>query len=171
MPAAELVHMATINAQVGPMIEIGKGHKGTRVTANVSSLTVTSDRLNATLATDDAADWLTVGDDGTGLLDVRFTLETDDEALRLVGARAPWVAARVAAARFLNPMDPGLPVPEQEVFSGLIPAYVNDLVTARGTVRLTTWRLQFEPKPGADAALWDGPPIDLPIHRSIYLSI
>ena len=35
MPTAELVHMATINVQVGPMIEVGKGHKGTRVTANV----------------------------------------------------------------------------------------------------------------------------------------
>tara|TARA_A100001037_G_scaffold279515_1_gene281440 strand:- start:649 stop:1077 length:429 start_codon:yes stop_codon:yes gene_type:complete len=80
MPAAELVHMATINVQVGPMIEVGKGHKGTRVTANVSSLTVTSERINASLATDDAADWLTVGDDGTGLLDVRFTLKTDDGA-------------------------------------------------------------------------------------------
>ena len=62
------------------MIEVGRGHKGARVTANVSSLTVTSDRINASLATDDAADWLTVGDDGTGLLDVRFTLETDDGA-------------------------------------------------------------------------------------------
>ncbi len=80
MPTAELVHMATINVQVGPMIEVGKGHKGTRVTANVSSLTVTSERINASLATDDAADWLTVGDDGTGLLDVRFTLKTDDGA-------------------------------------------------------------------------------------------
>ena len=84
MPVAELVHMATMNVQVGPMVEVGKGHKGTRVTANVSSLTVTSDRLNATLATDDAADWLTVGDDGTALLDVRFTLETDDGAFIFV---------------------------------------------------------------------------------------
>ena len=84
MPTAELVHMATINVQVGPMSEVGKGHKGTRVTANVSSLTVTSERINASLATDDAADWLTVGDDGTGLLDVRFTLKTDDGAFSYV---------------------------------------------------------------------------------------
>lgn len=80
MPTAELVHMCTINAQVGPMIEVGSGPKGMRVVANVPSLSVTSDRLNARLATDDAADWLTVASDGTGLLDVRFTLETDDGA-------------------------------------------------------------------------------------------
>jgi hypothetical protein len=36
--------------------------------------------LNARLATDDAADWLTIANDGTGLLHVRFTLETDDGA-------------------------------------------------------------------------------------------
>ena len=42
---------------------------------------VESERLKASLATNDAADWLTISDNGTlGCLDVRFTLETDDGA-------------------------------------------------------------------------------------------
>ena len=48
--------------------------------ANVRSLSVTSERLNARFATDDAADWLTIANRWAGLLDVQFTLETDHGA-------------------------------------------------------------------------------------------
>jgi hypothetical protein len=71
------------------MVEVGSEPKGTRVVANVPSLSVTSERLNARLATDDAADWLTTANDGTGLLDVRFTLETDDGAFIYVEYQGP----------------------------------------------------------------------------------
>ena len=62
-------------------IELGSGPKGVRLISDVVSLEVASERVKASLATNDAADWLTISDNGTlGCLDVRFTLKTDDGA-------------------------------------------------------------------------------------------
>ena len=45
------------------------------------SLSLVGDKINASLATHDAADWLTLSEDGQlGALDVRMTLKTDDDA-------------------------------------------------------------------------------------------
>ena len=80
-PEADLVPMGTITAQLGDQIELGSGPKGDRLISDVVSLEVTSERVKASLATNDAADWLTISDNGTlGCLDVRFTLKTDDGA-------------------------------------------------------------------------------------------
>ncbi len=54
---------------------------GTRVIFEVESANVTGDRLNGTMKGQAAADWLAIGPDGTGSLDVRSLLETDDGAL------------------------------------------------------------------------------------------
>ena len=57
------------------MTEVGSGPKGTRVIVDVASVEVASDKVNATLAPNDAADWLTLSADWTiACLDVRFTL-------------------------------------------------------------------------------------------------
>ena len=73
--------MGTITAQLGDQIELGSGPKGVRLISDVVSLEVASERVKASLATNDAADWLTISDNGTlGCLDVRFTLKTDDGA-------------------------------------------------------------------------------------------
>ena len=80
-PVATLVPMGTITAQLGDQIELGSGPKGVRLISDVVSVEVDCDRVKASLATNDAADWLTVSDNGTlGCLDVRFTLKTDDGA-------------------------------------------------------------------------------------------
>ena len=80
-PVATLVPMGTITAQLGDQIELGSGPKGVRLISDVVSVEVDCDRLKASLATNDAADWLTVSDNGTlGCLDVRFTLKTEDGA-------------------------------------------------------------------------------------------
>ena len=80
-PKANLVPMGTITAQLGDQIELGSGPKGNRLISDVVSLEVASERVKASLATNDAADWLTISDNGTlGCLDVRFTLKTDDGA-------------------------------------------------------------------------------------------
>ena len=80
-PKANLVPMGTITAQLGDQIELGSGPKGVRLISDVVSLEVASERVKASLATNDAADWLTISDNGTlGCLDVRFTLKTDDGA-------------------------------------------------------------------------------------------
>ena len=80
-PVATLVPMGTITAQLGDQIELGSGPKGVRLISDVVSVEVDCDRVKASLATNDAADWLTVSDNGTlGCLDVRFTLKTEDGA-------------------------------------------------------------------------------------------
>ena len=79
--SAELVPMGTITSQLGQRIEVGDGPKGTRLLVDVTSVEVENDRLRASLAATDAADWLTVGSDRTvGCVDVRLTLKTDDGA-------------------------------------------------------------------------------------------
>ena len=78
---AELALMGTITVQLGERIEVGKGPKGTRLVVDVASIEVESDRVRASLAATDAADWLTLSEDGSiGCVDVRFTLKTDDGA-------------------------------------------------------------------------------------------
>ncbi|MGY9002146.1 MAG: DUF3237 family protein [Rhodospirillales bacterium] len=82
MATAELIPMGTITAKIGDEVEVGNGPKGNRLVADVPEIKLESERINATLAINDAADWLTLsGEDGTvGALDVRFTLKTDDGA-------------------------------------------------------------------------------------------
>jgi hypothetical protein len=79
IPNAALESVGTIRVKLGAMTEVGSGPKGTRVIVDVASVEVASDKVKATLATNDAADWLTLSADGTiACLDVRFTLKTDD---------------------------------------------------------------------------------------------
>ena len=79
MATAELVEVGLIEVQLGDFIEVGEGAKGTRLVIDLSEVSVKGDRVNASLAATDAAEWGTVSQDGTLLtLDVRFTLKTDD---------------------------------------------------------------------------------------------
>ena len=72
MPTATLNPAGVITIQLGDRVETGAGPKGARLIVDVLSVKVESDRLNATLATNDAADWLTLSEEGTlGALDVR----------------------------------------------------------------------------------------------------
>ena len=81
VPQATLEPMGVLHVQLGDMIEVGAGPKGPRVIVDVVSIDLQSDKIKASLATNDAADWLTVADDGEiGCLDVRFTLKTHDDA-------------------------------------------------------------------------------------------
>jgi len=83
MSAPVLVHLATMNAQLGsdPFV-IPNGPKGTRVVGEVESVTISGERFNATMVGQAAADWLTIAPDGTyGTLDVRVTLKTHDDVL------------------------------------------------------------------------------------------
>ena len=80
-PVATLVPMGMITAQLGAQTQLGPGPKGVRLISDVVSVEVDSDLVKASLATNDAADWLTISDNGTlGCLDVKFTLKTDDGA-------------------------------------------------------------------------------------------
>lgn len=98
---ATLVPMGTITVQLGDQIKLGSGPKGVRLISDVVSVEVDSDRVKASLATNDAADWLTISDNGTlGCLDVRFTLKTDDGAYIYVeySGRAEMETGQIATA-------------------------------------------------------------------------
>ena len=79
MATAELVELGIINIKLGDFLEVGDGPKGPRLVVEVREASLESERVNASLATRDAADWGTVSDNGKLMsLDVRFTLKTDD---------------------------------------------------------------------------------------------
>lgn len=81
MQHIELKPLGTMVVQLGDTIDVGEGPKGTRFVADVLTVNLTGERIKAELATNDAADWLTVSDSGKlGALDVRLTLKTDDGA-------------------------------------------------------------------------------------------
>ena len=101
MATAELVEAGLIDVRLGDFIEVGEGPKGTRMVVDVPEVTLTSDRVNATLATNDCADWLTMSENGTlGALDVRLTLKTDDGAFIYVeyGGRVNMATGLAATA-------------------------------------------------------------------------
>ena len=101
MATAELVEAGIIDIQLGDFIEVGEGPKGTRLVVDVTEITLKGDRVSATLATNDGADWGTVSEDGILMaLDVRFTLKTDDGAFIYVeyGGRGNLAEGTIAVA-------------------------------------------------------------------------
>ena len=101
VPQATLEPMGVLHVQLGDMVEVGGGPKGPRVVVDVVSIDLQSDKITASLATNDAADWLTIADDGKlGCLDVRFTLKTNDGAFIFVEyqGRGDMEAGLIAAA-------------------------------------------------------------------------
>jgi hypothetical protein len=70
---------------------------GTRIIVEFEQVTWSGDRLRATSRGHTSGDWLTVGPDGTGSLDFRMLLETDDHALIYVHG-----LGRNDATRFLQ---------------------------------------------------------------------
>lgn len=100
MAAPELVHVATMTAPLGEQLAVGAGAKGMRIVAEVDDVTVTGERLTASLAGKSVADWLTLGHDGSyGSLDVRVTLRTDDGELIYVeyGGKIDLAAGKVVS--------------------------------------------------------------------------
>jgi hypothetical protein len=77
----ELVPLCTFTGTLAAPLALGNTPSGTRLIFHVTDGSVTGDRLNATLKGQANADWLTIGADGTGTLDVRLVVETDDGAL------------------------------------------------------------------------------------------
>ncbi len=77
----ELHPLGVMEVQLGEPVTVGGGPKGTRLVIDVPAVKLSGDRINAVLATNDAADWATFSDDGKlAALDVRLTLKTDDGA-------------------------------------------------------------------------------------------
>jgi hypothetical protein len=77
----ELVPLATMVVELADPLVLPNTPAGTRVIVEVKGFTVEGERLRGRNKGTAAADWLTIGPDGTGTLDVRATMETDDGAL------------------------------------------------------------------------------------------
>jgi hypothetical protein len=77
----QLIPLGTMDIELGEPVIVGDGPKGSRMVVDVLSVKLRGERVQAELATNDAADWLTISDNGKlGALDVRLTLKTEDGA-------------------------------------------------------------------------------------------
>jgi len=77
----ELVEEAVMHAELGAEpLDVGAGPYGGRLVANVTGGWVKGERINGTLV-GAGADWILLGADGWGRLDVRAQIRTDDGAV------------------------------------------------------------------------------------------
>ncbi|HEY0695387.1 MAG TPA: DUF3237 domain-containing protein [Kribbella sp.] len=79
--AIELVPLCTMRLESKPAVEIGTGPAGTRLIVDCTSVQVKGDRLCGQMEGRTTGDWILIGPEGTGTLDVRETLRTDDGAI------------------------------------------------------------------------------------------
>jgi hypothetical protein len=79
--AIELVPLCTLRIQLKPPIEVGTGPAGTRLVFEVESLKLEGDRFSGEMVGSATADWLVIGPEGTGTLDIRTTFRTNDGAI------------------------------------------------------------------------------------------
>lgn len=75
----ELVYEFTYTAQLADKVAVGEGPFGTRNIREVLGGTVRGERIHGRIATG-GGDWVLVGADGFGRLDVRLTIHTEDGA-------------------------------------------------------------------------------------------
>jgi Protein of unknown function (DUF3237) len=79
-PALTLDHELTMNIALARPLMVGPGPLGMRVVGGVATGRVAGARVNGSVV-GPGADWLLIGADGFGRVDVRLQIETDDRAL------------------------------------------------------------------------------------------
>jgi hypothetical protein len=77
----EVVPLATMVLSMATPIRLDGTPSGTRIIVEFTEAKWTGERLRARTKGRTHGDWLTVGPEGTGCLDFRMLLETDDGAL------------------------------------------------------------------------------------------
>jgi hypothetical protein len=78
----ELIPLCTATVTPAPAIDLGTTPSGRRIMVTILDSIWEGDRLRARQKPGTAAaDWLTIAPDGTGMIDIRLTLETHDGAL------------------------------------------------------------------------------------------
>jgi hypothetical protein len=82
----ELVPLATITIDFADPLVLPGTPAGTRAIFEIVDLEMAGDRIRARKTGNAAADWVILGPQGTGTLDVRATVATDDGALVYVTA-------------------------------------------------------------------------------------
>ncbi|QOZ26805.1 DUF3237 domain-containing protein [Bradyrhizobium sp. CCBAU 51753] len=85
LPPPTLTPICEVLAGMGERFALSGTPLGERAVSEVNTLRISGRRLNASLAGKAAADWLIVAPDRSfAMLDVRFTVRTDDDALIFV---------------------------------------------------------------------------------------
>jgi hypothetical protein len=79
----ELAHEFTFRASLNPPLNFGAGAVGMRMYFEVTGGHFVGERLNGTLV-GGGGDWVVIGADGYGRIDVRLQFKTDDDAYILV---------------------------------------------------------------------------------------
>jgi hypothetical protein len=77
---ARLEHLMTYRADLKPPVQVGGVPSGTRQIFDVTGGSFEGPRMKGRILPS-GGDWLLIGNDGVGRLDVRATFETDDGAL------------------------------------------------------------------------------------------
>ena len=80
----ELVHLCDITVTLAPPHILGQTASGTRMVFEVGAAEIKGERFSGTAKGGANADWLVIGPEGTGTLDVRVLAETHDGALVLI---------------------------------------------------------------------------------------
>jgi len=75
----DLAYEFTYDAILAPKVPVGEGPFGKRHVREVTGGKVTGERINGAVGTG-GGDWILVGPDGWGRLDVRLQIHTDDGA-------------------------------------------------------------------------------------------
>lgn len=89
--------LATMSASMAPPLRLSGTPAGERIIVEFTDIVLEGPRLKARSVGRTHGDWLTVGPDGTGCLDARFVLQTDDGVLLYVHG-----LGRNDAARFFD---------------------------------------------------------------------
>ncbi|GAA1569625.1 DUF3237 domain-containing protein [Actinomadura kijaniata] len=108
LPAPGLTREARVRVEVGPVHTLGPTPAGLRRIVPITGGAVEGDRLTAEILPG-GADWQLVQDDGTTVIDTRYTARTPDGALIYLATRGvrhgpSATLERVAAG---EPVDPG----------------------------------------------------------------
>jgi hypothetical protein len=77
----ELVPLATCTIHYKDPVILEDTPRGTRAVIEMHDIEWRGDRISGRLVGPSAVDWLLIGPDGSGAIEVAFTLQTDDGAL------------------------------------------------------------------------------------------
>lgn len=101
-------HLFTLTADVPRIVDLGATPTGQRRIAHVTGGAFKGERLSGTIHAAPGGDWILVRPDGATVLDVRVTLETDDQQLIYMTYRGirhgpAEVMARLAKGEAVDP--------------------------------------------------------------------
>lgn len=107
LPELTLSRIARVRVELDPMLVLGQTPQGLRRIVPIVGGTIDGRRLRGRILSG-GADWQLVHDDGTALIDTRYTAETDDGALVYLATNGvrhgpPEVLERVIAGAEVGP--------------------------------------------------------------------